>query len=148
MRGPTLPFALTRTYGPISIDLIEKRKTFFFFLSLSPLTLCLFSRLSSPSFLYFPSLFFFLFFSFLYLFLFLFWTHGSHCTMCPSLIQVRFYLETIYFFSVQFILTELISINFLTSEIFVKISSLKSLATYHSENHKNIPIVSDLTKLF
>ena len=68
--------------------------------------------------------------------------------MCPSLIRVRFYPETIYLFSVQFILNELSSSNFLTSEIFVKISSLESLATYHPENRKNIPNVLEFDETF
>ena len=38
---------------------------------------------------------------------------------------------------VQFILIELSSNQFLTFEIFVKISSLESLTTNHLENHKN-----------
>ena len=63
MRGPTLHFAPTKTHGPISVDLREKWKNFFFFsfFSLSPLTLYLFSISLSPSFLSFPSLFVFLF---------------------------------------------------------------------------------------
>ena len=43
-------------------------------------------------------------------------------------------LKKIYLFSVQF--------------IFVKILSLESLATYHLENHKNIPIVSEFDETF
>ena len=68
--------------------------------------------------------------------------------MCPSLIRVRFFPEKFYFFSVQFILNELSSSHFLTSEIFVKISSLKSLMTYHLENRKNIPTVSEFDETF
>ena len=42
MRGLTLPFCLMKIYGPISVDLREKRKFFFFsFLSLSLLSLSL-----------------------------------------------------------------------------------------------------------
>ena len=67
---------------------------------------------------------------------------------CPSLIRVRFYLETIYFFSVQFSLNELNTNHFLIFEIFVKISSLKSLATYHSENRKKIPIILEFNENF
>ena len=58
------------------------------------------------------------------------------------------YAITIYFFSVQFILIELSSSHFMTSEIFVKISSLKSLATYHPKNRKNISIVSEFDGTF
>ena len=57
-------------------------------------------------------------------------------------------LKKIIYFSVHFILNELISIHFLTSEIFVKISSLKSLMTYHPKNRKNIPFVSEFDETF
>ena len=68
--------------------------------------------------------------------------------MCPSLIWVRFYSEIIYFFSVQFILNELSSSHFLTSKIFIKISSFESLETYHLENRKNILNVSEFDETF
>ena len=68
--------------------------------------------------------------------------------MCPSLIRVRFCPETIYFFSVLFILTELSSSHFLTSEIFIKISFRESLATYDLENRKNILTVSEFNETF
>ena len=45
-------------------------------------------------------------------------------------------------------LNELSPNHFLTSEIFVKISSLKSLATYHPENRKIFRLSQNLTKLF
>ena len=67
--------------------------------------------------------------------------------MCPSLIRINFCPEIIYFFSVQFILNELSSSHFPTSEIFVKISSLELLATYHLENRKNIQIVSEFDEI-
>ena len=118
MRGPTLPFAPMKTYGPIFVNLREKLEL----LSLENLFL---SPLTPTLCLDFPFSFFFLI-----------WIHGSHCAMCPSHIWVHFYLETIYFFSVQFILNELSSSHFLTSEIFIKISSLESLTTYYPENHK------------
>ena len=50
--------------------------------------------------------------------------------MYPSLIRIRFYPKTIHFFSIQFILTELSSSYFLTSDIFIKISSMASLLMY------------------
>ena len=53
-----------------------------------------------------------------------------------------------YLFSVHFILNERNSSPFLTSEIFVKISSLKSLTVYHSENRKIFRLSRNLTKLF
>ena len=93
-----------------------------------PFSLSLFSLFSRPSCPSPPSLFF----DFPFFFLSFFFKkkkriHGSHYAMCPSLIQVRFYLETIYLFSVQFILNELSSSHFLTSQIFVKISLLEYL---------------------
>ena len=130
MHGSTLPFAPTKTHGPISVDLRDK------FLSL------LFSSFSL--FLAHSSIHFFLsFFSFPFDFLSFFFLN-----MCPSLILIRFYPKIIYLFSIQFILNELNSSHFLTSEIFVKISSLKSLATYHLENRKNIPTVSEFDETF
>ena len=125
MRESTLPFAPTKTHGPISVVLREK---FLLSLSLSRSLLCPF---------FFPFILtFYPFILFFYLF------------RCPSLIRFRFCLETIYFFSVQFILNELSSNHFLTSEIFIKISSLKSLVTYHLENCKNIPTISEFDETF
>ena len=88
--------------------------------------------------------------SFLFFFLFFFkvWIYSSHYAICPSLIQVCFFPKTIYLFSIQFILNELSSSHFLTSKILIKISSLKSLMTYHPENRKNIPIVSEFDETF
>ena len=65
---------------------------------------------------------------------------------CP--IRVHFYPENFYFFSVHFIVNELKSSHFLASEIFVKISSLKSLATYPPEIRKIFRLSQNLTKLF
>ena len=131
MHGPTLHFAMTKTYGPISVDLREKQKIFFFF----PFSLSLHLHAHSTRFLFLlTSLFLFILFFFnldtwltlchvsishLGLFLsrnnlFIF-IHGSHCIMCPSLIRVCFFPETIYLFSVQFILNELSSNHFMTS---------------------------------
>ena len=134
MRGSTLPFAPMKTHGPIFVDLRDK------FLSL------LFSSLSlSVSFSLTPLSVFFLSFLAFYPFIFFYFLFLN---MCQSLIRVRLCPETIYFFSVQFILNELSSIHFLTSEIFVKLLSLKSLVTYHLENRKNIPIVSEFDETF
>ena len=58
------------------------------------------------------------------------------------------FIPKIYLFLVHFILNELSSSHFLTFEIFIKISSLKSLATYHPENPKNIPLVSEFDETF
>ena len=102
-----------------------------------PLSSCF--LLTVPSFYLLFLIFCFLFFCFCLLFFF---------TMCASLIRIRFYPKTIYLFSVQFSLNEFSPNNFLTSEIFVKISSLESLTTYHLENRKKIPIVSEFYEIF
>ena len=145
MRGSTFLLAPTKTDSSISVDLREKQKTHF------PLSI---SSSSPPSrshtarlLLSFSFDFPFSFYPFLS-FVFLIWIHDSHCAMCPSLIWVCFCPETIYFFSIQFILNELSLSHFLISEIFVKISSLESLETYHPENCKNIPIVSEFDETF
>ena len=121
------------TYSSNSLYL--KKKRFFFLLSLA---LSLFSR---SHLLTTPVCFFF---SFLCLFDFL----SFFFTMCPSLIRVRLYPETIYLFSVQFILHELSSSHFLTSEILIKISSMESLATYHLETRKKILIILEFYEIF
>ena len=82
------------------------------------------------------------FFAF-YLFIIIIWIHGSYC-----LFRVRFCPKKIYLFSVYFILNELSSSHFLIFEIFVKISSLKSLTAHHLENRKNIPLVSEFDETF
>ena len=133
MRGPTLPFAPTKTYGLIFVDLREKRREKIY------IFLCL-HALSIP-----PLVFSFFFFFYFYVFflIIIIWIHGSYC-----LIRVYFCPETIYLFLVHFILNELSSSHFLTFEIFIKILSLKSLATYHPENRKNIPTVSEFDETF
>ena len=52
------------------------------------------------------------------------------------------------YFQFNLFLNELSSSYFLTSNIFVKISSLESLVTYHPENRKNIPTVSEFDETF
>ena len=137
MRGSTFHFAPTKTYDLISVDL-EIRDFFSFSLSL----FLLLTLTPSPSPLFSFLTLFFLCIVFFFFSLFLFYLKFGYMAQCPSLIWVRFYPETIYFFSVQFSLNELSSSHFLTSEIFVKISSLESVMTYHPEHHKNIPTVS------
>ena len=83
-----------------------------------------------------------LFLLLLLLLLLLFWIHDLYC-----FIRVCFYPKTIYFFSVHFILNELSPNHFLTSEIFVKISSLKSLTAYHPENRKIFRLSQNSMKL-
>ena len=51
-------------------------------------------------------------------------------------------------FQFNFFLNELSSSHFLPSEIFVKISSLKSLMAYHPENREIIPLVSEFDETF
>ena len=51
-------------------------------------------------------------------------------------------------FQFTFILNELSPSHFLTSGIFVKISSLKSLTVYHPENRKLFRLSQNSTKLF
>ena len=88
-------------------------------------------------------------FSLFFIFILFFYSYYYYLDTCSyCLIQVRFYPETIYLFSVHFILNELSSSHFLTFEIFVKISSLKSLATYHPKNRKNILFVSEFDETF
>ena len=82
-------------------------------------------------------------FYFIIIIIIILWIHSSY-----YFIRVHFYLENFYFFSVHFILNELSPHHFLTSEIFVQISSLKSLVTYHPENHKIFRWSQNLTKLF
>ena len=139
MHGPTFPFAPMKTYGPISVNLREKLellslKLFFS----SPFTHLPFpQKFGPPSFDFFFPLSYFPFFLIIIFKIFFIWTLGSHCAMCPSLIRVCYCPTKIYLFSVQFILNKLSLSHFLTSEIFIKISSLESLATYHPENRKN-----------
>ena len=129
-------FRSSRSDHPISVDRKKKART-----SLSSLSHlhahCPSVSSSSSSFSFHLTLFFYSFYPFF-----------LYMAQCPSLIQVRFYPEIIYFFSVQFSLNELSSSHFLTSEIFVKISSLESLTTHHPENSKNIPTVSEFNKTF
>ena len=87
--------------------------------------------------------FYFIILLLLLLLLLLFWIFDSYC-----FIRIRFYPEKFYFFSVQFILNELNPSHFLTSKIFVKISSLKSLTIYHPKNRKIFRLSQNLTKLF
>ena len=130
---PTLPFAPIKTYSPISVNLKEKLEllSLKFFFSLLSRTLSISSFLFLLTFLFFFLSFFLSFFDI--------WLILCHVSISHL---VRFFPEKIYFFSVQFILNKLSSSHFLTFEIFVKISSLKSLTTYHLENCKNIPTVS------
>ena len=144
MRGLTLPFAPTKTYGPISIDLREKQRKEKKKISLSLFTLPLSRKMPFLFYFHFyPFFLFFLFLLFIFILIIIIWIHDSYC-----LIRVRFCRETIYLFSVHFILNEFSSSHFLTFEIFVKISSLKSLTAYHLENHKNILAISEFDETF
>ena len=136
MRRSTLPFTPIKTYDPISVNLRKKqkkeKKTF--------LPLSFSSRSLSPA--AFLLSFVFFIFSFFLLLLLLFWIYGSY-----YFIRIRLYSKII-FFLVHFILNKLSPSHFLTSKIFVKISSLKSLTTYHPENRKNISLVSEFDETF
>ena len=136
MCGSTLPLASTKTYGPISVDLREKRNFFY------PFSLSLSSRSHSLVRSFFlPLLTFFFFYPFISFSFFKF-GYMTHIASCVHL----------SFSSVsapkQFILNELSSSHFPTSEIFVKILSLESLTTYHPKNRKNIPTISEFDETF
>ena len=87
-------------------------------------------------------LFLFIILLLLLLLLLLFWILDSYC-----FILVHFYPENIYFFSVHFILNELSPSHFLTSDIFVKISSMQSLTAHHPENRKIFHLSHNWTKI-
>ena len=129
----TLSLGPMRDDHPNSIDL--RKKSELLFLSLSS---------HFPSFTPF-SLLFSHFLSFLFSFSLFNLTYfklslicDSHGATCHTIFaRIRSHPKTIYLFSVQFILIELSLSHFLTSKIFVNISSLKSLATHHPKNKKN-----------
>ena len=139
MRGSTLPSVPTKTYDSISVNLKEKQK------NKNKNKISHSNVLPLPSFflLFFFYFRFYLLFFYYYYFYIIIRIHGSYC-----LIQIHFCLEIIYFFSVQFILNELSSSHFLTFEIFVKISSLKSLTTYPQKIVKILCLSQNSTKLF
>ena len=145
IRRSTLPSVSTKTCGPIFVDLRKKRREEK--LKINPLTDALFLPKKWPPvfFYFFLSLFIYLFIIIIIILIIilLFDIHSSYC-----FIRVPFCLEKIYLFSVHFILNELNPSHFLTSEIFVKISSLKSLTTYHPENRKIFRLSQNSTKLF
>ena len=107
------------------------------------LSLSLSTRASHFSFCYFSFFFYLFIYLFIIIIIILIWIHSSY-----YFIRVHFYPKNFYFFSVHFILNELSPSHFLTSEIFVKISSLKSLMTYHPDNRKIFRRSQNLTKLF
>ena len=116
------------------MQIVERRKSPYFS-SLSLLSPCLTVFPLLPPFL---SFLFLLTFSFNLTYFKLSLISGSHGATCHTIVaRIRFHLETIHFLVVQFILIELISSHSLASEIFMKISSLESLATHHLENRKN-----------
>ena len=134
-----------KTCGPIFVDLRKKRKEEKIKIKISLLSYpCSLPSVCSLPKWHFASFYLTFYFNFLcFIIILLFDIYGSYC-----FIRVRFCPETIYFFSVHFILNELNPSHFLTSEIFVKISSLKSLTTYHPENRKIFRLSQNLTKLF
>ena len=68
------------------------------------------------------------------------WPTSSHVS---TPVSGSFLSRNNSFFLVQIFLNELSSSHFPTSEIFVKILSLESLATHHPENHKKFLTVSE-----
>ena len=134
-----------KTYGPIFVDLKHKQKEKKIKYFLSRL-----SRLC-PSSPFFFSFDFILLFYFIILFLLLllyYYYYYLIFIVHIALFESVFCPEKIYFFSVHFILNKLNPSHFLTSEIFVKISFLKSLTTYHPENRKIFQLSHNSTKLF
>ena len=128
-----------KTYSPISVDLREKRREEEKNLFLRTLS----AEILLFPFLTFPFSLLFYFILFIIIIIIIIWIHDSYC-----LIRVCFCPKKIYFFSVHFILNELSSSYFLTFEIFVKISSLRSLTTYHPENRKIFRLSQNSTKLY
>ena len=125
-----------KTYGPISVNLIKKQgeekiKNLF---SLSR-TLC-----------FTVSCFFLFIFFFSNYYSYYYYYYLDNRFYCP--IRVHFYPGNFYFFSVHFIVNELKSSHFLASEIFVKISPLKSLTIDHPEIRKIFRQFHNSTKFF
>ena len=148
MCGPTLPLTPTKTHDPISVDLREKRIFFSFLsLSLSPLTV-----FNSSSFFFLIRLYLFSFSFLSFLFFFLFFLNFGHMDHIAPCVHHSFgsisTQKKNYLFSIQFILTELSSSHFLTSEIFVKISFLESLAVITQKIVKIFRLYQNSTKLF
>ena len=130
-----------KTYSQISIDLRKKqRKEKIKNKNLSP-TLSLFIRTPCPHPFDFRFYLFFLIIIIIIIIIIL-------DTWFILLHSSRFYLETIYFFSIHFILNELSPSHFPTFKIFVKISSLKSLTAYDPENRKILRLPQNSTKFF
>ena len=147
MRGPTLPFAPTKTCGPISINIRDK----LVLLSLKLIFSLLSRTLSVLSFFFFFFTFLVFLFILFFLFFFFFYKFGYMVHIAPCVHLLFGSMSTPkQFISFQFnlFLNELSSSYFMTSNIFVKISSLESLATYHPENRKNILTVSEFNKTF
>ena len=134
MSTPTLSLDPTQDDHSSSIDLIKNVEPFSS-LSLFSVSLSTCSCQKRP--------FFFFLFS-----IHLSYLCGPRCATCPFQSRVHFCPKMIYLFSVQFILNEFSSSHFVTSEIFIKISSLESLATHHPENHKKFQLSKNSTKLF
>ena len=123
-----------KTYGPISVDLRKKRREEKY-KNLPPPSLSI--HVVIPLFVC-P------FFIFIFFLLLLLFGYIAYITLFESVSAPNFF----YFFSIQFILIELNSNHFLTFEIFVKISSLKSLATNHPEIRKIFRLSQNSTKHF
>ena len=95
MRGSTLPFAPTKTYGPISIDPREKRRNYCFFslsLSFRSPSLPFVPLLPFLTFFWYPLFLFFLIpFLFLFLkFIFPIISSTRHLDQCEPFTQVHY----------------------------------------------------------
>ena len=129
-----------KTYGLISVNLREKRR------EEKNKQISLTSRSNSHVRLHPLDIFrfFILFIIIIIIIILLLFDYMAHIASFESISSPKKF----YLFSVHFILNERNSSHFLTSEIFVKISSLKSLTVYHSENRKIFRLSRNLTKLF
>ena len=133
-------------YSPISIDLKKKRreeKIKKIKISLSTLSLFTLSSLPRPFdfSMFFRFYLFFVFFNYYYYYYY--FGYIVHIALFGSVS-----VSKQIFFLVHFILNELNPSHFLTSEIFIKILSLKSLTTYHLENCKIFRLSQNSNKLF
>ena len=131
-----------KAYGPIFVNLREKRREG------KNKTNSLTSRSNSHVRLHLMDIFrFFILFIIIIIILLLLYYYLTTWLILPHLVSFL-PRKKIYLFSFHFILNELSSSHFLSSEIFVKSSSLKSLTVYHSENRKIFRLSLNSTKLF
>ena len=122
----------------------KRRKNKKIEISLSTLSLFTLSSLPRPfDFSMFFRFYLFLFF-FNYYYYYYYFGYIVHIALFGSVSVSKQFI----FFLVHFILNELNPSHFLTSEIFIKILSLKLLTTYHLENRKIFRLSQNSNKLF